>query len=270
MLATSRLPLLALAAALAGAAAAPASAIAQDRDECRGRTGDRDRASHCEVRELTLGARRLLEVDGRQNGGVAVQGWDGSEIRVRATVVAQARSEAEARAIAADVRIDESGQVLRADGPEGLDDGEHWSVSYDIMVPRATDLRIEAHNGGLSLRDVAGRVTMRTVNGGIRVAGAAGDVRGQTSNGGLTVELAGSRWEGQGLDLETSNGGVTISLPRGYSAMLETGTVNGGLQIDVPITVQGRLDRHIRTQLGNGGALVRAMTTNGGVRVSER
>jgi hypothetical protein len=269
MLSTPRLALLALLAVSALALGAAPPAAAQDRDECR-EWNDRDRARHCEVRELTLGARRLLEVDGRQNGGITVQGWDGGEIRVRATVVAHARSDADARAIAAAVRIDESGRVLAADGPEDLGSGEGWSVSYDVRVPRGTDLQLAAHNGGLAVRDVGGRATMRTVNGGIHVAGSAGDVRGETSNGGISVELAGSRWDGQGLDLETTNGGVTISIPRGYSAVLETGTRNGGMRLDVPVTVQGRLDRHIRTQLGAGGALVRAVTTNGGVRVTER
>jgi hypothetical protein len=34
------------------------------------------------------------------------------------------------------------------------------------------------------------------------------------------------------------------------------------------VTVQGRLGRNVSTTLGDGGALVRAETVNGGVRVS--
>jgi hypothetical protein len=34
------------------------------------------------------------------------------------------------------------------------------------------------------------------------------------------------------------------------------------------VTVQGRIGRSVSTTLGNGGPLVRARTTNGGVRVS--
>lgn len=262
-------PVLALALAALGAAAPAAAQDRDRRDDCPA-WNDSRRATHCEVRDLTLAARRLLEVDGRQNGGVSVEGWDRDEIRVRAKVVAQARGDAEARAIAQRIVVDERGQTLRADGPDDLGDGESWSVSYEIMVPRATDLELTAHNGGLSLTNVAGRVAMRTVNGGIRVTGAAGDVRGETSNGGISVDLDGATWTGRGLDLETSNGGVTIAVPRGYSAVLETGTVNGGLDLDIPITVQGRLDRRIRTELGRGGPTIRAMTTNGGVRIREK
>jgi len=63
---------------------------------------------------------------------------------------------------------------------------------------------------------------------------------------------------------------VSLTIPRGYNARLETGTTNGGMRLDFPITVQGLIDKHIHTQLGSGGPLVRVITTNGGVRISER
>jgi hypothetical protein len=46
--------------------------------------------------------------------------------------------------------------------------------------------------------------------------------------------------------------------------------VNGGMNIDFPITVQGTIGRRITTKLGTGGPRVRATTTNGGVRIRER
>ena len=80
----------------------------------------------------------------------------------------------------------------------------------------------------------------------------------------------GAAWTGAGLALETTNGGVTLDVPRGYNAQLETGTVNGSMNIDFPITIQGSLTRRIRTTLGSGGPLVRATTTNGSVRIRQR
>jgi hypothetical protein len=56
-------------------------------------------------------------------------------------------------------------------------------------------------------------------------------------------------------------------VPENYSAHLVTGTVNGGLSIDFPVTVQGRISRELAVNLGSGGATVKAMTTNGGVRI---
>jgi DUF4097 and DUF4098 domain-containing protein YvlB len=84
------------------------------------------------------------------------------------------------------------------------------------------------------------------------------------------VSLSGDHWDGAGLDVETRNGGVRLDVPEHYSATLETGTVNGRVNFDFPITVSGRINRHFTTTLGAGGAKIRAMTTNGGVSVRTR
>jgi len=58
-----------------------------------------------------------------------------------------------------------------------------------------------------------------------------------------------------------------MSVPENYSANLQTGTVNGGVTVDFPVTVQGRVTKQIALNLGSGGAPVKAMTTNGGVHL---
>jgi hypothetical protein len=61
-----------------------------------------------------------------------------------------------------------------------------------------------------------------------------------------------------------------MTVPDNYSAVLDTGTVNGRLSIDFPVTVQGTLTRRLTTTLGAGGARIRAVTTNGGVTIRRR
>jgi hypothetical protein len=231
--------------------------------------GWRQRDAHvCEVRELTVVATGSLSVDAGPNGGVQVTGWGRDEVRVRAVVRAWAEDEDDALAVANEVRI-RTADIVRADGP---DNGRRrsWSVSYEIFAPRTTDLRVETRNGGIAITDVRGNIDFETTNGGIKLDGVAGNVRGHTTNGGVDVALAGDTWEGDALDVSTTNGGVKLRVPEGYSARLEAGTVNGGVSIDFPVTVQGRIGRNVSTTLGNGGPLMRARTTNGGVRVSRR
>jgi DUF4097 and DUF4098 domain-containing protein YvlB len=122
----------------------------------------------------------------------------------------------------------------------------------------------------VSAADVEGDLDFQATNGGIRVENVGGDVHAETTNGGVSALLSGSSWRGKGLDLRTTNGGVSLTIPRGYNARLETGTTNGGMNIDFPITVQGLIGKRIQTQLGAGGPLVRVVTTNGGVRITER
>jgi hypothetical protein len=245
--------------------------VGTDADPCRN-YNDRDdgRYQHCEVRESTLPA-GPLNVDAGQNGGVSVEAWDRNEIRVRAIVRGSAQDEARAKGIAGQVQVQSGGGRVYATGPD-LDRREWWSVSYRINVPRKNDLELSATNGGITIVGVNGTLRFDTTNGGVRLQDVGGRVNGETRNGGLDVRLGGSRWDGDGLDVATSNGGVTLSIPDGYNAELETRTVNGGLRIDFPVTVTGELNsrRGITTTLGSGGPLIRARTTNGGVKIARR
>jgi hypothetical protein len=243
---------------------------AQERTlQCDERSSSRRGESFCEMREVTVSAAGSLEVDGRQNGGIQVKGWKQSNILVRAKVQAHASTESEARSLVSQVRIETAGSRVRAEGPSTRD-REWWSTSYEIFVPQAIDLTLRAHNGGIGILDVRGRIDFSTVNGGISLAGVAGNVRGRTVNGGVSAQLEGERWDGEGLDLETTNGGVALQVPDRYSARLETGTVNGGLRIDFPVTVQGSITKRLNVQLGSGGPTIRAVTVNGGVTVRQK
>ena len=62
---------------------------------------------------------------------------------------------------------------------------------------------------------------------------------------------------------------MRLRLPEQYSARIDAGTVNGGINVDFPVTVQGRIDRELNTTIGAGGPLIRVRTHNGGVRGGE-
>lgn len=229
---------------------------------------DEDRARHCEVRDTRLpSSTRSFALDGRENGGVSVIGWAGDSVLLRAYVEGVAPSDSEAARIARDTRVVVEGGHIHAEGPETRG-RRWWVVSYELFVPRrGVDVTATTHNGPVALRDVSGRMNLEAVNGPIALDNVGGDVKARTQNGPLSIDLAGTTWEGAGLDAETSNGPVALTIPDGYSAKLETGTVNGPMQIGFPITVQGRIGRRVETTLGNGGATVRAVTTNGPVVV---
>lgn len=235
---------------------------------CRQNDWYNDRlVGNCEIREQTLApSGGTIGIDGRQNGGVSVKGWDQNQVLVRARVQTAAPTAAEADALAKQIRIETSGAKIFASGPDSRKD-YHWDVSYEVFVPRRTDLSLETHNGGIAIAEVNGRIDFSAVNGGVVLKRVGGAVHGSTTNGGLVIELSGDRWEGETLDVSTTNGGVIMSVPENYSANLQTGTVNGSVNVDFPVTVQGRINKQIAVNLGSGGATVKAMTTNGGVHL---
>jgi hypothetical protein len=256
------------AAALLALGAATTLAAQHDADrwlaDCRHEDwGDRPRA--CQVRETGMRpAAGALTVDPGQNGGVAIYGWDRDSIGVVAKIEASARSEEDARQLLEQVRIEAAGSSIRATGPETLS-RTHWSVSFDVYVPRHTDLSLETVNGPLSVEDVSGTMDLRAQNGPVSLSGVGGDITARVQNGPLSVELSGTKWDGTGLDAEARNGPVELAIPERYNARLETGTVNGPMDVAFPltVTVQGHLTNRIQTTLGQGGAPVRVVTTNG-------
>ena len=256
-----------LASLLATVAVIVAPSFAHSWEDCDGWEEDQDWGSKgrfCETRQLSLPATGSVAVDAGHNGGIKVRGADQNEVELEIRVQVWGRSEEKARDLAQQVEIRTDDNRINAHGPSDDD----WSVSYRLQVPHQTDLDLAAHNGGISVEGVEGEIRAATQNGGLSLAALAGDVRAETTNGGVRVELAGDHWEGSGMDVETRNGGVKVSIPEDYSAELETGTVNGRVQIDFPVTVQGQLGRSIETTLGSGGAPIRVKTRNGGVTIS--
>lgn len=228
-----------------------------------------EKAGFNEVREATIPAGNLVTVDGQRNGGIRVRGENRSDVLVRACIQARGATDEAARALASSVRI-ETGSVIRAEGGSE----ENLAVSFEIRVPRNTNLKLTAQNGGIAITNVEGNMDFETVNGGLHLSEIAGDVHGRTANGGLHVELTGAGWRGAGLDVQTTNGGVHLSIPETYAANIETGTVNGGwhssfaeLQIEKKENERYRPGGRLNKALNGGGAPVRLITTNGGVHI---
>lgn len=219
----------------------------------------------CEVRESGWhqAGGQSVSADASPNGGVTVRGWDRDSVHVVVKLRAESSSEEAARELAASVRVESARGRIAADGPPQRRVGG-WSVSYDIWVPAQTDVDAESQNGPISAFDVEGTIRLATANGPLTVRRLAGDVRARTRNGPLFVELDGARWSGAGLDAETANGPLDLVVPDRYSARLEAGTINGPMMVGFPVTVQGRIGRsRLSTTLGEGGPLIRAVTTNG-------
>jgi hypothetical protein len=249
-------------------------AVKQHREFCSGdNSSGEGKVSFKDLREMTIPASSSLAVDGGKNGGIKIKGSDRSDILVRACVQTWGTTDEAARAVASGIRIS-TGGTIKAEASSD----ENWGVSYEVLVPRSTDLNLKAHNGGIGISSVEGRIEFETLNGGVSLMDVAGDVKGRTTNGGVNVSLAGNSWRGSGLDVVTTNGGVHLSMPDSYAANIETGTVNGGFRSEIAalsvtqedVKGPGRHQRATRlnTVLNGGGAPIRVITTNGGINIS--
>ena len=229
-----------------------------------------DHETFCDVVVESVDApAATIAFDGGRNGGVAFKGWDEARMEVHARIQAHADTEEEAREIARAVRIELTPSGGRAFGP----DGEEWTVVYYVYVPRERNLEGTSNNGPVSARGVTGRIRLETRNGPIDLADLGGEVTARAQNGPIGVKLGGTTWEGAGLDAETRNGPISISIPSGYSAVLETGTEHGPFDTEIPLQARlepGQEGSRFRIELGSGGPLVRVVTTNGPVSIQAR
>ena len=224
-----------------------------------------ERARRCEVRTVTVKAGGgTIAMDAGRNGGIAIRGADAGTITVIAKIVTTARTQAEADDVARQVKINVTSTEIGSDGPDQTNH-RNWYVSFDVIVPRAAAVSARTQNGGVSLQGLSGRSEAHAVNGPVSVRDMSGEVIGRTQNGPVIAELKGTKWQGAGLDLQTQNGPVNLTIPDGYNAHVETGTVNGPMRVDFPVTVQGQINRRLSLDLGSGGPTIRVVTTNGPV-----
>ncbi len=244
----------------------------KNKEFCSNNWSNGDKVSISDLRESTVASAGSLNIDAGRNGGIKVKGENRSDVLLRACVQAWGISEEAAKGIASSIRINTAGGMVKAEGP----DENGWSVSFEARVPNSTNLKLMAHNGGISISSVEGNLEFETMNGGVSLANVAGDVRGRTTNGGVNVSLSGNTWKGSGLDVQTTNGGVNLNLPEGYAANIETGTVNGGFKSDIPalnVTTEnivgghGQKPKQINTAINGGGAPIKVTTKNGGIRI---
>lgn len=263
---------------------------------CSGKDGDSDDRSWffghqqkaCEVRRATLPlVNGQLGVTGK-NGGIEVVGEDRNDIALEVKITVSGSSRENAQSILHDIRIVTEGSNIRADGPSQSGSWLHggWSASYRLRVPRRvahTELRTtngginvsnldgpvsaSSSNGGIDINQVHGDVNVSTTNGGLHLNEVAGAVHAQTTNGGVNISLAGNHWQGGGLYAKSTNGAITLKAPDRFAAHLVADTTNGGISVGFPVTVQGKIGKHLDTDINGGGPTVHLETTNGGVSI---
>ena len=123
-------------------------------------------------------------------------------------------------------------------------------------------------SGGIDVSQTgAGPVHVSSGSGTIRLRGVRGTLEAGTSSGGLSIEgeLAGD-W-----NLSASSGSVAIKLPQSQGFQLDAHTSSGGIDVDFPVTVSGKIDRRsLRGAVQGGGPLLRVRTSSGGISIQKR
>ena len=205
-----------------------------------------------------------LLIDGA-NGGTTVHGWSGPDVRIKALVQSGGRTAEEARVRVQGITISAAGNALQATLSE---EGIERLVRYEVFVPRQTALVVTSANGTIRLENMQARIEFRGGSGNVTLTNLGGQVTGSITNGNITIALSGSEWEGEGLDVRTTNGDIRWRVPASYSAQVRLSTNIGSLDASLPVATTGG-HKEVAATLGQGGALLKASTINGNIEFKQ-
>jgi DUF4097 and DUF4098 domain-containing protein YvlB len=125
-------------------------------------------------------------------------------------------------------------------------------------------LKAETSGGSVSLERVSGDIHAHSSGGGIHIREAGGRVDADTSGG--SIEASFARGNARGGSLESSGGGISVSLDPGVGLSIDAH--GNSVSSDLPLTVQGEISRRsLRGTLGKGGESLRLRTSGGSVRI---
>jgi len=202
------------------------------------------------------------------NGSVEIIAWDKAEV----SLVAEKSAKSEEGLQRMHLKIESSPHRL-AIKTEYEKKWKFWDnmnaqVSYKLMVPAGASLeKIDVVNASIRVSGLKGSVKLDSVNGSIEADGLAGSGDFDTVNGSIKVAYA-SLASRPDIELDTVNGGCTLTLPADAAFQLEAETVNGRVSCDYPITLEKSGKHDLRGTVNGGGTKVEMDSVNGGLSIA--
>lgn len=147
-------------------------------------------------------------------------------------------------------------------------DNNDVEVRFTVKVPAGVEFEGLTVNGDVIADNLPASAEVSTVNGDIEVT-AAGSVEATTVNGSIEATMGSASWTGD-LEFSTVNGGIRVTLPAGLNADVKASTVNGSVDSDFEITMQGKMRRgSLQGRIGKGGSELELTTVNGSIELRQ-
>ncbi len=177
----------------------------------------------------------------------------------------------------------------------------------EMRIPRSSELELVTHDGKIVIDRIEGRIEAETEDGGIRLREIVGAVRARSSDGSIVgrdlegdidvstndgrIELEGRfrtvnavtsdgsikvRCDSDSPSptgdwlIRSSDGSITLTLPRDFSAEIEASTSDGRIVNELPLTQVEKGKTWIKGKLGDGGPLILVKTTDGRITLRSR
>jgi hypothetical protein len=133
-------------------------------------------------------------------------------------------------------------------------------------------LHLAASDGAITIHNVAGTLDSRSSDGRATIDGRFTELHVHTSDGNLDLTVGQGSKLAAASRIESSDGKVTVRLPRALDADLDVHTGDGKINCDLPLKMDGfstgGSGHHLRGHLNGGGVPLEIHTSDGSVTIT--
>jgi DUF4097 and DUF4098 domain-containing protein YvlB len=147
----------------------------------------------------------------------------------------------------------------------------HSADGHQTIADVSGTLTVQSSDGGVDMHNIAGTLDAHTSDGNLNVSGKLDSLNIRTSDGSLTLELASGTTLKADSTLHSSDGSITVRLPKDLSANLDISSSDGKIDSNLPLTLDGfhgGSGNSIKGKLNAGGALFTIHTSDGSVHLT--
>ncbi len=207
------------------------------------------------------------------NGHIEATAWDKPYFKVHAVKKASG-GRAEETLRMTEIRVQKVGDEIRVEtvNPKrrrlfGFLDfgGSNAEVDYTLQIPANAEVRFETCNGKVLASGFLAALSGDAVNGSIELSNLEGPTSASTVNGSVRLSFKGALKRSR---IETVNGSIDVAFDKASGVSYELETVNGHIEGDFAMPVEGKFGpKEARGKLNGGGESLRCETVNGTIRL---
>lgn len=161
-------------------------------------------------------------------------------------------------------------------------------VEIIIQMPREGHVELRTGDGRIEVASLKGEMDLHTGDGSVNLDGVDGKLRASTGDGHIQAngrfdELDLKTGDGHvdvratngsaltnSWRLETGDGSVSLEVPHDLSADVDLHTSDGHIDLDMPVTAEGKLRQNeIHGKLNGGGSLLTIRTGDGSIHLKK-
>jgi len=205
-------------------------------------------------------------------GSITIIGAEVTDCNGTAEICVKAPTEEEAMEIAGKVKVNliPQGKTLtfKIEKPH-LKHNRSISISYNITVPKQTNLQLESDVGEICISNISGEIKAKTDVGKIKCKEISGDIDLKTDVGEVKVVYCETAPALRNASIKTDVGGIDFTVPTDFSATVDAKTDVGSISTELPMTVKGKVSKSLHGTIGEGKSKVNLSTDVGSIKIRQ-